>query len=142
MPKSGTRGSDEAFYRLVKAASEAVLKLVGVTPGPEYHIHADTLKAKRVSPDIVAIPATGAGDTVIMEFQGYHDPFIRYRMAANVALYCSQEEKASDVLPAIIFTERSFRLRALPFNVSDSTGAYRLQGRFKEITLEDFTEEQ
>ncbi|MBF0475641.1 MAG: hypothetical protein HQK59_07355 [Deltaproteobacteria bacterium] len=68
MEKSGTRGSDEAFYRLVKVAGEAVLKLVGVAPGLLYDIHADTLKAKRASPDIVAIPSTGDGDTGIMEF--------------------------------------------------------------------------
>ncbi|MBF0550300.1 MAG: hypothetical protein HQK60_07175, partial [Deltaproteobacteria bacterium] len=62
MPTPSNRGSDEAFYRLVQAAGPAILKLVGVTPGDGYNFHADTLKAKRVSPDIVAIPSTGAGD--------------------------------------------------------------------------------
>ncbi|MBF0496978.1 MAG: hypothetical protein HQK58_10465 [Deltaproteobacteria bacterium] len=48
----------------------------------------------------------------------------------------------SAVLPAIIFTERSFGSRALPFDIGDSTGAYRLQGRFREIVLEDYTDAQ
>ncbi|MBF0476992.1 MAG: DUF2887 domain-containing protein, partial [Deltaproteobacteria bacterium] len=142
MPTSSNRGSDEAFYRLVQAAGEAILKLVGVAAGDQYHFHADTLKAKRVSPDIVAIPSTEAGDTVIMEFQGYHDPLIRYRVAAGVALYCHQLGKAPPFLPVIIFTERSFFLSALPYDISDTSGQYHLRGRFKEIVLEDYTEEQ
>ncbi|MBF0496231.1 MAG: DUF2887 domain-containing protein [Deltaproteobacteria bacterium] len=142
MVKPGNRGSDEAFYQLVKAAGEAILKLVGVPALDGYHFHSDTLKAKKVSPDMVAIPLTGPGDTVIMEFQGYHDPFIRYRLAAAVALYCSHEKKAPVILPAIIFTEHSFAGSALPLDISDSTGQYQLRGKFREIVLEDYTEEQ
>ncbi|MBF0507740.1 MAG: DUF2887 domain-containing protein [Deltaproteobacteria bacterium] len=142
MVKSGNRGSDEAFYQLVKAAGQAILKLVGVATVDGYHFHADTLKAKRVSPDMVAIPLTGLGDTVIMEFQGYHDPLIRYRLAATVALFCSQEKKVPAILPAIIFTEHSFAGSALPLDISDSTGQYQLRGKFKEIVLENYTEEQ
>ncbi|MBF0497539.1 MAG: DUF2887 domain-containing protein [Deltaproteobacteria bacterium] len=140
--KPGNRGSDEAFYQLVKDAGEAILKLVGVAPGLGYHIHAEELKAKRVSPDIVAIPSIVGDDIVIMEFQGYSDPFIRHRVAAAVAFYCSQEKKAPPILPAIIFTERSFLNTALPLDISDSTGQYQLRGRFKEIVLEDYTETQ
>ncbi|MBF0552309.1 MAG: DUF2887 domain-containing protein [Deltaproteobacteria bacterium] len=142
MTKSGTRGSDEAFYRLAKTATEAILKLVGVAPADQYCIHADTLKSKRISPDIVAIPATGVGDIVIMEFQGYHDPYIRYRVAAAAFLYCMQEQRSSALLPAIIFTERSFQHTALSLDISDTTGQYRLCGRFREIILEDYTEGQ
>ncbi|MBF0477769.1 MAG: DUF2887 domain-containing protein [Deltaproteobacteria bacterium] len=140
--ESGNRGSDEAFYRLVKEAGEAILKLVGVAPGHGYSIHSGTLKAKRVSPDIVAIPSTSGDDTVIMEFQGYPDPFIRYRLAATAILYCTQEKKRPALLPAIIFTERSFLTAALPFDISDVTGEFHLGGKFKEIVLEDYTEEQ
>ncbi|MBF0496170.1 MAG: DUF2887 domain-containing protein [Deltaproteobacteria bacterium] len=142
MPTPGNRGSDEAFYRLVQAAGQAILKLVGVVDADQYLFHADTLKAKRVSPDMVAIPATGVGDIVIMEFQGYHDPLIRYRVLTTVFLYCTQEKKVPPLLPAIIFTERSFALSALPLDISDSSGQYQIIGRLREIILEDYTEEQ
>ncbi|MBF0550290.1 MAG: DUF2887 domain-containing protein [Deltaproteobacteria bacterium] len=142
MPTSGNRGSDEAFYRLIQAAGKAMLKLVGVAAAEQYQFHAETLKTKKVSPDMVAIPESGAGDTVIMEFQGYHDPLIRYRMLTSVVLYCGQDKKAQRLLPAIIFTERSFANSALPLDISDSSGQYRVNARFKEIVLEDYTEEQ
>ncbi|MBF0526799.1 MAG: DUF2887 domain-containing protein, partial [Deltaproteobacteria bacterium] len=142
MPTTGNRGSDEAFYQLFQVAGKAILKLVGVTAAEQYQFHAETLKTKKVSPDMVAIPESGAGDTVIMEFQGYHDPLIRYRMLTAVALYCGQDKEMPPVLPAIIFTERSFADSALPLDIADTSGQYRVNARFKEIVLEDYTEDQ
>ncbi|MBF0526294.1 MAG: hypothetical protein HQK56_14515, partial [Deltaproteobacteria bacterium] len=43
---------DEAFYQLMQAAGDAVLRLVGVTYGHPYKLRAETLKVKKVSPDL------------------------------------------------------------------------------------------
>ncbi|MBF0549211.1 MAG: DUF2887 domain-containing protein [Deltaproteobacteria bacterium] len=71
MENAGNKGSDEAFYRLLQVANEAILKLAGISTECGYDIQAETLKSKNVSPDIVAVPSKGNGDVVIMEFQGY-----------------------------------------------------------------------
>ena len=54
--KEGQRGSDEAFYKLILVAGDAVLKLAGVAAGFPYELRAETLKEKKVSPDIVGVP--------------------------------------------------------------------------------------
>ncbi|MBF0476052.1 MAG: DUF2887 domain-containing protein [Deltaproteobacteria bacterium] len=142
MEKSGTRGSDEAFYQLMQAAGDAVLRLVGVTSGHPYKLRAETLKVKKVSPDIVATPLSGRDNLVFLEFQGYADPFIRYRLLAAGLLYCTQKKHRGPFSLGIIYTRRAFRDAALPLHGLTCPGHPICQGRPKEIILEDFTEEE
>ncbi|MBF0507985.1 MAG: Rpn family recombination-promoting nuclease/putative transposase [Deltaproteobacteria bacterium] len=142
MEKSGTRGSDEAFYQLMQAAGDAVLRLVGVTYGHPYKLRAETLKVKKVSPDIVATPLSGQDNLVFLEFQGYADPFIRYRLLAAGLLYCTQKKHRGPFFLSIIYTRRAFRDAALPLHGLTSPEHPICQGRPKEIILEDFTEEE
>ncbi|MBF0476537.1 MAG: DUF2887 domain-containing protein [Deltaproteobacteria bacterium] len=141
MENTGNKGSDEAFYRLLQVANEAILRLAGVTTECGYDIQAETLKSKNVSPDIVAVPSKGNGDIVIMEFQGYHDPFIRYRLGAEVARYCAQKHYTGNILPVIFYTEYVYFNAALPLAITDSTGRYAMQWPLKEIVLEELREE-
>ncbi|MBF0475201.1 MAG: DUF2887 domain-containing protein [Deltaproteobacteria bacterium] len=141
MDKPGTRSTDEAFYKFVQLANDAVLKLLGIEGGHLYTVQAETLKTKNISPDIVAAPTEGLGDVVIMECQGYHDPFIRHRLAGAVSMYCDRKKYAGPILPVIFYTERCYFEAALPMKIADSTNGYTIQGRFKEIILEELQEE-
>ena len=91
MEKEGTRGSDESFYKLILVAGDAVLKLAGVAHGFPYELRAETLKEKKVSPDIVGVPLRHDADVVLIEFQGYSDRFVRHRLAGRMAQYCWQK---------------------------------------------------
>ncbi|MBF0526125.1 MAG: DUF2887 domain-containing protein [Deltaproteobacteria bacterium] len=141
MEKSGNRGSDETFYRLMQTSGDAVLRLLGVTSGYPYKVQAETLKAKNVSPDIVAIPATRRGDLVFLEFQGYRDPFIRHRLAETALLYCRQKNYRGPYILAIIYTEQAWFKAALPLKAVNSAGHLTFQGWPHEIILENLQEE-
>ena len=140
MEKEGRRGSDETFYKLIQVAGEAVLKLAGVTRGFPYELQAETLKEKRVSPDIVAVPLEKDGEVVLMEFQWYADPFIRHRLAGRVVQYCYQKRYAGPLLPVIFYTEEAHLKAALPLRLPDAAGTARLRGEFQEIVIEHIPE--
>lgn len=62
--ETGTRGTDEIFFKIVRIAPAAILKLVGVTQGHQYQIQSEILKSKKVSPDIIAKPVGETGDVI------------------------------------------------------------------------------
>ncbi|MBF0496367.1 MAG: DUF2887 domain-containing protein [Deltaproteobacteria bacterium] len=140
--KPGRRGSDEPFYRLMRASGDAVLRLLGVAAGYPYKLQAETLKAKRVSPDLVAIPVTGQGNLVFLEFQGYPDPFIRHRLAAAALLYCCHNDYRGPFTLAVIYTERSCSDAALRLKGVDGEGNPTIQGWPREIILEELRDEE
>jgi len=140
--KTGTRSTDEAFYKLLQVAGESILKLAGIKEGYPYEVQSETLKSKKISPDIVAIPLRKPADVVIMEFQGYHDPFIRHRLSAAASLYCEQKKYSGSLLPVIFYTESAWHRAALPLVMEDSSGAYGIRGQFREIILEELEEEE
>jgi predicted transposase YdaD len=140
MEETGSRGTDEVFYKIVRIAPAAILKLVGVTHGHHYQFHSETLKSKKVSPDVIAKPGEETGDVVFMEFQGYPDKYIRYRLSTAMTMYCTQNDYQRGVLPVIFFTDRVYHEVALPLDRNDSTGNFGFKGNFKEIILEDLTE--
>jgi hypothetical protein len=141
LEKEGRRGSDEAFYKLILVAGDAVLKLAGVARGFPYELQAETLKDKKVSPDIVGVPLSQDGDVVLVEFQGYPDPFIRHRLAGRMVQYCYQKRYTGGLLPVIFHTEEAYFKAALPLRLEDTSAAFRLEGQFREIILEGIPEE-
>ncbi len=77
------RGTDEPFLRLMGIGGPAVLKLLGIPPreAEKYTFRSVVLKEKRLEPDTEALPILeGGGIRVYIEFQGYPDKFVRYRL--------------------------------------------------------------
>ncbi|MBF0476615.1 MAG: Rpn family recombination-promoting nuclease/putative transposase [Deltaproteobacteria bacterium] len=141
MKNEGNRGSDEPFYRFAQTSLEAILKLLGIVTQCPYHIQAETLKAKRVSPDMVAVPAEGTGEVVFLEFQGYRDHFIRHRLVSSIMTYASLKEYPGPVVPGIVYTERAYYNAALPLEHLDAAGGLNTREWVREAVLEDLTEE-
>jgi len=142
LKKTGRRGSDDAFYKLLRVAGEAVLKLAGISGDFPYDVQAETLKEKKISPDIVAVPLQGTGEIVFMEFQGYADPFIRFRLAGSVVQYCFQKRYTGSILPVIFYTQGAYFKAALPLRLEDGSGRFGLRGDIKEIVLDEMLEDE
>ncbi|MCP4605828.1 MAG: DUF2887 domain-containing protein, partial [Proteobacteria bacterium] len=104
---SKKRRTDEAFLQLMSICGGAVLKLLGVPPeeAERYLFRAVVLKEKRVEPDVEGFPLLeGEGRRAFIEFQGWHDKFIRYKLGGKVFIACSQENYEGKVFAGIIFT--------------------------------------
>jgi hypothetical protein len=142
-PKTTTRGTDETFLKLMTVSGSSILKLLGVPKkqAEKYHFRAVTLKEKRIEPDVEAIPKVRSKQgPVFIEFQGYHDPFIRYRLAASVFQSCAQQEYNDKVIAGIIYTDTGYQNAALPLSTVMESEDCLVTNWFKEIVLTDYTE--
>jgi hypothetical protein len=141
---STTRGTDEAFLKLMEVSGTSVLKLFGFSAeqADKYHFRAVVFKDKRVEPDVEGVPILESKDKrVFIEFQGYTDKFIRYRLLSEILLGCQADQYEDQVLAGIVYTENKFQQAALPIQAFEATDC-QLKGCIKEIVLTDYTEEQ
>ena len=136
------RGTDEAFFGLMKVSGKAVLKLIGLDhfEAEKYIFKAVVLKEKRLEPDMEGIPVfEKENQKVFLEFQSYRHNFIRYNLAAKVLTACAQEKHPNEVLAAIIYTEAEFKKAALQVNAFSEQIGSKLTSQIKEIILTDYT---
>ena len=87
-----SRGTDDPFYTLMTIMGDAMLKLIGVESNNDYIARSIVLKEKRLYPDIVAFPKNKDREIVMIEFQGYKEPMMRYIMATKISMMCTQEQ--------------------------------------------------
>ncbi len=110
------RGTDEPFLRLMGIGGPAVLKLLGIASeeAEKYTFRSVVLKEKRMEPDTEALPVLeGFGKRVYIEFQGYADRFIRYRLASRILLACSQDKFEDKVVAGIVYTDEAYKKAVL-----------------------------
>ncbi|MDM8540120.1 DUF2887 domain-containing protein [Desulfococcaceae bacterium HSG9] len=141
--KAETRGTDEPFLRLMGIGGAAVLKLLGVAPeeAEEYTFRSVVLKDRRMEPDTEGLPVLeGRGRRVYIEFQGYADKFIRYRLVSRIMLACAQDEYVDRVLGGIVYTDDAYKKAALPVKAFGDKAGEVLGKAFEEIVLTGYTE--
>jgi len=148
MAKNPTRGTDEAFIKLMKVSGSSILKLFDFSAieAEKYHFHAVELKEKNLKPDVEGFPILKSEEgRVFIEFQGYEDPFIRHRLMAEVFLACEIEQYDGFVMAGIVYTDEKYKKAANSLNtfrgLSENENCH-LQGCFQEIVLTDYTEQQ
>ena len=143
--KTGQRGTDEAFVKLMTLSGDALLKLLGMDAqtAATYHFRSTVLKEKRLAPDIEGWSLTsGDQPRVVLEFQGYGDPYIRYRLASKVFASCAQNAYHGPVLAGILYTDESYKKAALPLTIFEQRSGCRFDNCFVEVVLSEFSEEQ
>jgi hypothetical protein len=142
---SKIRAADESFLKLMGIGGPAVLKLLGIAPdeAEEYIFRAVVLKETRLEPDTEGIPLLeGRGRKAYIEFQGYSDKFIRYRLLSKLMLACAQDGYSGSALAGIIYTDEAHKQAALPVNALGEEIGGEIVKAFQEIVLTDFTEAQ
>ena len=98
------RGSDTAFYHLMAISGEAILKLMGVKNPKKYQAKSVLLKDKQLFPDIQAWPVMKSDKGLIfIEFHGYKDAMIYYRLASKITMACAHESYTGPVYMGVIF---------------------------------------
>ena len=110
------RGTDTSFFRFMEVGGGGILKLLGIPSdeAEQYRFRSVVLKERRLEPDIEGIPILeGKGKRIFIEFQGYRDKFIRYRLIAKVMMACALDGYQGKVLAAIIYTDMAWKKAAL-----------------------------
>ena len=140
--KKAKRGTDEAFFGLMKVSGTAMLKLIGINPvdADHYVFKSIVLKEKKLEPDIVGYPILeGYNQKVFFEFQAYDYPFIKYNLASKVLMACAQDNDPGMVLPVIIYTEQKFKEVALSIQAFSKPADEILDQQIKEVVLTTYT---
>jgi hypothetical protein len=139
----GNRGTDTAFYNLMSISGEAILKLMGVRNPKKYQAKSVVLKDKQLFPDIQAWPIMkGDMGIIFIEFHGYKDSMINYRLASKVTLACAHELYTGPVYMGIIFTEKKIQQAAVELKLISPDKKDWIAGKFTQIVLEDYTEQE
>ncbi len=129
----------------MRIGGPAVLKLLGIESeeAEAYAFRSVVLKERRIEPDIEGIPVLeGREGRVFVEFQGYSDKFIRYRLLAGILLTCAHDKYKGPVRGGIVYTDESYRTAALPVNPFGEKTGRALGESFEEIVLTDYTKER
>jgi len=143
--KKTTRGSDEAFWQLMKVSGNSLLKLLGFSAkeAEKYHFHAIELKDKTVKPDIEGFPILASDDgRIFIEFQGYEDAFIRHRLMAEIFLGCANESYKGFVMAGIVYTDEKYKTKAESLNTFVGKEKCLMTECLYEIVLTDYTEKE
>ena len=135
-----SRGTDSPFYHLMTIMGDAMLKLIGVQSNNDYQPRAIVLKEKKLYPDIVAFPKNKDREIVMIEFQGYKEPMLRYNMASKISMFCTQEQYTGPIIGAIVYTDSECMKASLPYSIQSHCGKSWIKGEFIEIDLSKFTE--
>jgi hypothetical protein len=140
------RGSDEAFLILMKICGQSVLRLLGFSEEDAklYQFQAVVLKEKRIEPDIIGIPYMEAGGKrIFIEFQGYTDEYMRYRLLSTALTACAHDNFSGEVIMAVFYTEKKFLDKALPIQLfSNQKTTELVSEEIHEFVLPDYTFEE
>ncbi|EDN67733.1 conserved hypothetical protein, secreted [Beggiatoa sp. PS] len=140
---TSTRGTDETFLKLMTMSGSSLLKLLGMpsAQADKYQFRSVTLKEKTLKPDVEAIPMLKSQQgPVFIEFQGYSDPFIRYRLMASIYQSCAQQQHDGGVIAGIIYTDLEYQKAALSLNTALMGRSCQMDRCLKEIVLTKYTE--
>jgi len=137
------RGTDETFLQLMQLSGAGLLKLAGFAPemAESFEFRAVEFKEKQLQrPDVEGIPILETVNTrVTLEFQGYSDKYIRYRMLNNMLQICLKSSQDKSVIGIIVYTEKKYQTAAwtldtlIPEMVTNTSF-------IKELVLTEYTE--
>ena len=143
--KKTKRGTDEAFFGLMKVTGNAVLKLVGIDPedADHYMFKSVVLKEKKLEPDIIGFPVLESNkQKVFIEFQAYEYPFIKYNLVSKALMACAQDNDNGKVMAVIIYTEQKFKDVSLSIHAFDKSINEGFDHQIKELVLTNYTLEE
>lgn len=109
--------TDKLFHLYSIQNTASLLRLLKVDDYNAYQARSLTLKQIEHRPDIVFEHLPGKDKVVWLEFQGYGDEFLYYRMLTGMMLYCQEQNFTGELLPIAVFLEDSHQLTARKIDI-------------------------
>lgn len=98
--------TDALIHKLSTTHPAAILKLFEIPDGNAYKADSITFKDVEDRRDIVFEKA-GGDEVILLESQGYNDPFLFHRAIRGKAMYCIQKKFSGRIRVVVIFLESS-----------------------------------
>jgi len=104
--------TDKLFHQYSIQFGESLLRLLDIEDYADYKAVSFTVKDIERRSDIVFENLRGKDRVIWLEFQGYRDEFVFYRLNIALSLYCQQRNYSGELLPMVIFLKRSYQKAA------------------------------
>ena len=104
--------TDKLFHQYSIQYGNSLLRLLEIEDYKDYKAFSFTVKDIERHSDIVFENQRGKDRAIWVEFQGYSDEFIFYRMNIAMTMYCQERKYFGEILPVVIFLKRSYRQTA------------------------------
>jgi len=104
--------TDKLFHKYSVECGTSLLRLLDIDDCEEYKAFSFTVKEIERRSDIVFENQRGKERAIWVEFQGYRDEYVFYRMNVAISLYCQERKFNGEILPIVIFLNHSHRQAA------------------------------
>ena len=106
--------TDKLFHQYSILFGESLLRLLDVEDYTDYKAFSFTVKEIERRSDVIFENKRGKERAIWIEFQGYRDEQVFYRLNIAMTLYCQQREFFGELLPIVVFLKRSYYNSARP----------------------------
>ena len=100
--------TDKLFHQYSIQFGQSLLRLLDIVDYSDYKAFSFTVKDIERRSDIVFENQRGRERAIWIEFQGYRDEYVFYRMNIAMTLYSQQREFFGEMLPIVIFLRHSY----------------------------------
>ena len=104
--------TDKLFHQYSIQYGKSLLRLLDIEDYSDYKAASFTVKDIERRSDTVFENQRGKERAIWVEFQGYRDEFIFYRLNIAITLYCQERKFLGEILPIVIFLKRSYQQAA------------------------------
>jgi len=104
--------TDKLFHQYSLQFGESLLRMLDIQDYSDYKALSVTVKEIERRSDIVFENQRGRDRVIWVEFQGYRDEYVFYRMNIAMTMYCQQREFFGELLPIVIFLKHSYHKAA------------------------------
>ena len=101
--------TDKLFHQYSIQFGQSLLRLLDIVDYSDYKAFSFTVKDIEQRSDIVFENQRGRDRAIWIEFQGYRDEYVFYRLNIAMTLYSQQREFFGEMLPIVIFLKRSYQ---------------------------------
>ena len=99
--------TDKLFHLYSMQYGKSLLKLLDIEDYTDYKASSFTVKDIERRSDIVFENQRGKERAIWIEFQGYRDEFVFYRLNIAMSMYCQERNFVGEIKPIVIFLKHS-----------------------------------
>jgi len=99
--------TDKLFHQYSMQYGSSLLRLLEIEDFKDYKASSYTVKDIERRSDVVFENQKGKERAIWIEFQGYRDEFVFYRLTVAMAMYCQEQNFVGEIKPVVIFLKHS-----------------------------------
>ncbi|MBC8184167.1 DUF2887 domain-containing protein [candidate division KSB1 bacterium] len=104
--------TDKLFHLYSMQYGKSLLKLLDIKDYKDYKAASYTVKDIERRSDVVFENQRGKERAIWVEFQGYRDEFVFYRLNIAINMYCQERDFVGEIMPIVIFLKHSYHKAA------------------------------